>query len=507
MNGISMDNPMALLMNLNVGAASPMPSLMPMPEGGNVDLLGFVNALEVSQGPGSPIGEDLTQMTTELVHSDFEQTKLQSISEPNSGDLLSSMLMGIPQVPNSGDKPLFKTNNTSDVGRPDTSNLLLETASKQVTGETQLLGDLVMVAPKSQPANKTLNESDVALWSQAFAQNDIESIEVVAEQPSAVQLMAKAEKLSSAEKMQLGLSVDSKVDSKQITLESLMAPVSSGKPLTKGTEPSTAKPQTSAEVDAIVSAPMGDRTMVAVSAQSKAPVSVPVSAQSEFTPFKDENKAKESNVAVDAADLMLSREIQMDNSNGKESSGSVVKSGSALGSASDTRLSDDSVKMLADKIESLKDNGSSTLRVVLNQDANGKIEIRVQKIAGELRVHLSSDSKEMSKALEGSKAELVTQLNDRVKFATVEIGSEVHRVASESSQLNSLKNVLNSSDVIRMGQTNEAKLNLASSSSDFSSSDFSGKQNHEFREQQGREESRERSMKKWQGVFEEKESA
>jgi flagellar hook-length control protein FliK len=481
-----MDNPFALLMNLGVGTpnagqtlASPFGAGAAVPGAESIDLLGFVNALEVSQGPASPLGEDLGEMTEALVEPDLKQKKMQNLADASSGELLTSML--------STENPALKTDSFKTVGHSKPANteaaLQVPATGRLVSGETQLLGDLNAVNMMSTPALKMalkggeekLAEKDVAAWSQAFAQNDVESIEVLSEPVTPFEKAQKSEKLASSEHVKLGSTVE----------EPALAPVA------VRAVASSAQRSTSDRADSSFTAFRPSDAAV----------------RTETSSSKD--KPARENVALDASELMLGRDMILDAAPTKDASG-VVKSAATLGAPSDTRLSDDSVKMLADKIESLKDSGSSTLRVVLNPTEGGKIEIRVQKIGGELRVHLKADSKEMAKALEVSKPELVSQLAERVSAARVEVGSELlGSSVAESSKLSSLKNVLHSGDVLRMGQGSELRSTTTSSStSDFGSSDMAGRQGQqEFREQQGREQSRDRGMKQWQGVFEERESA
>jgi hypothetical protein len=513
MNGISLENPFSFLMNIGTGTSlgsdlNGMPGMMN--DGSpSTDLLGFVNALEISQGPKSALGENLDAMVNEFVSTDLEKQKALSHMQAPSGDLLSSIALGLSvpsEVSNSMAK--IKTNDKIDVGHTEISNLLKESKnSKVISGETQLLGDLISVeaiSEKSLPNkafSKPIKDSDVAMWTKAFAQNDIKSVELINDQPSELNAAVKMSKLSSVDEVVLGSQVKPELFAAS-HVPKFAQPKVIQVPGKSQTESVSGDQQNSAK---------GFSTFVRSEAE---PVKTP-EPESGFQMFKDEPKTKElvsetATVATDAGDLMLGKDFLLAASPSKDiSSGAVLKAADQLGSSADLRLNDDSVKMLADKIESLKENGSSTLRMVVSPNESGKIEIRVQKIAGEMRVSLKSDSQEVTRALEVSKADLVAQLSnqlsDKTKVASVEVRSELLGSMSESSGLSSGKGVIHSGDLIRMGQNQDAKLNLASSQ-DFGSESSGGK-NPEFMDQSGRESSRDRGMKKWQTTFEERESA
>lgn len=515
MNGISMDNPMALLMNASVDSASNLSlgnsalSTDDTAVPGQTDLLAFVNMLDVSQGPSSAFGEDADQLVQDLVKDDFDSKKLADSTKPSSDDLLATMSQqaNVGFVINPND---IKIKSDSIVGHPIKLDETLSNKSKLTSGETMLLGDLknsgndpkIDMLLKNSNLNSNLNNTskaekvdlkDVSAWSQAFSQGDLESIELVPEKTQ-----NDFANVATTPKSAKSQNVDVKSNEVFLTSEPLLATAVKEKSPVAQTR--SELPVVNTQPNEIPLQNKGFERLMPAKAE---PTLTLVTKSDGFEKTKVDKSEKQDR-AVDAADLILNRQVLMDSMSNRDTSASTLKSPSTIGNPSDMRLSGDSVKLLADKIDTMKENGSATLRVVVNPNEMGKIEIRVQKVNGEIRVQLSSDSKEVVRALADSHAELASRFSGRSQITSVEIGGEIQKSVSDSVRGLSLKAAMPSSDVLKIGQSQESKLNLASS--DFSS-DFSGFRNPEHREQQGREDARDRGMKKWQGVFEDRESA
>lgn len=449
MNGISIENPFALLTNLgmNTGAVPGFPAtdlnLMP-----GVDLLGFVDALEVSQGPKTVSGDDLSALVAELKPDALDSLKDQELGEASSDELLQNLdVQNLDvKVPMVMARIESNTNDTLNVGLKDKAPVAAMSAETLLLGEMDTSLRIAKINPQPRP----VKVEDVAAWSQAFAQNDIESMELLSEaSPTQGQgLKAKPE----------------------FTFEQDFA---SGQDQSKSHQLKIAKPETS---------------------DLKSTVT--------FESFAPSQKKE----AVEGADLLLGREILMSASKDSAQSTATLSSASTLGQPEDTRLSDDSVKMLADKIETLKASGSSTLRVVLKNDEVSKIEIRVQKIGDEILVRLHSDSKDVARVLEDSRQDLVARLSDKVRLGPIEVKTDLSATTLDSVRYSAMKQAgWTSGEMLKVAQASESRMN--SGTGDFGSNFSQGHQSQEFLDQRSQNQSRDRGMRQWQGQFEERASA
>lgn len=485
MNGIGMDNPFALLMNMNIGVTSPDASLLnPSAAAQGFDLLEFVNTLAVTQGPTSPTGEELDGLADALAPTDIEIQKKAEIAMPTSDEVVQAMVSPVTnqQMWSTTSSDPLKTAIQNDVGHPGQTKL--EQSSKPIltTGDTGMAGDLseLMLSPRSMnrlPMSTTepLAQQDVAVWSQAFAQNDIESMEL---EPQLAALSGRG--------------------ASELASEDMLRPMGA-----KGRESSAL---VGGKVNAPVAEAAGFQAWQPAKVEATTLPEAPQAVESFALRSRKESSKSSGEQSSVGADFLLDRQIASTTAGIRPENG-ALQSAETLGLNGDARLNADSVKMLADKIETLKSQGSSTLRVVVSPDDMGRVEIRVQKIGGEIKVQLSSDSSQITKALEDSKAELMTHLANRTKVTSIEIGMEIQKTTQDSVVSLSLKNALPSTDVLKLGG-HEARMN--GSNMDFSgdSQKFSQGQPSEQQRQQGqREESRDRGMRQWQDVFEGRQSA
>jgi|GEM_PF-2536977 len=101
---------------------------------------------------------------------------------------------------------------------------------------------------------------------------------------------------------------------------------------------------------------------------------------------------------------------------------------------SDRRISSESVSFVAEKIETLRAQGGGQLRVELNPNGMGSIEIRVSMVRGQVQVKLAAERPETLKALQESRGDLLGRLESHQAAATLEMStlSEVRGQAMRS---------------------------------------------------------------------------
>ncbi len=116
--------------------------------------------------------------------------------------------------------------------------------------------------------------------------------------------------------------------------------------------------------------------------------------------------------------------------------------GSQLGEVGDRRISPEAMNFVANKVESLKARGGGTLRVELNPNGMGSLEIRVSMKKGGLDVQLLAERPETLSILKGSQVQLTEKLQeiapvklDLVQFSAKEIQSRSNQpfVRTEST--------------------------------------------------------------------------
>lgn len=508
MNGIEIGNPMSLLMNLGIGANSDVTNMSPsvhgVPQESSFDLLGFVDLLEVSQGPKSPMGEDLDLLSEELINSSVTNSKNLEKNLDSSQELLGAMVLQGNAKPTNSMTSNLKIDSKESVGLE--ADFVTNKISNLDASETLLASDLSLRNDKNFMMNQgfdsrffesantfgnKIGEKDIAVWSKAFAANDIKSIDVIED----------------ADTKNFG--IEKQIEANKLLQPNSLSELKSNKQKTQGPifnqKAKNSEPFVSEAVLNSKKNSSNDTSFEPFVATKNQKIETLFAKE---TNTENDQRPKLKTVVEDsstvAADFMLGREVGSESlSLASKSVSEPLRLATSIGDTSDSRLSDDSVKMLSDKIESLKESSPTTLRVVVNQSESGNIEIRLRKIGSELKVNLKSDSNELNKMLLDSKPDLIAKLSERFHNASVEVSTDVLRSSTDSLATNSaLKSMISSSDLMKIGssETKVSSSNLTSSEN----FDFSGSQKHEF---QGKEDSRDRGMRKWQSVFDQRESA
>lgn len=413
-------NDLMIMTSLNsVPTASPA---APTAADGFQDLLSIVGDMQVADAQGT--------QQNDLIDSSLQEMK----SEPQlKAQIEMANLQLMPQVMNGPSIGL-----PNDVSEEMPSRGVMVAASSIVSSPAVLSNskqsalvvdnaDALDLAQKAQVvlASKggeaqAMDPNAVAEWSRAFLADDIKKVEVGPVAPKNAELLAEVA-MPTSELPQI------KEAQRAVTPKSVERPFDFGQKASSAPEAFVAWSANSDSRSAMSSPgpDMGLGEKAARPSKSTSP------------------KGAE---AMSGADFVLGQSLSGRGVEAKAANSALVASAS-LGDAGDRRISADSVNFVADKIESLKAQGGGQLKVALNPNELGSVEIRVSiNKQGLLDVKLLAERPSTMSALNEVKSELTTKLASirptQIDVQSLEVGLSARSDARSVAHLASSQDML-----------------------------------------------------------------
>lgn len=494
----------------SVPAAGPA---APTAADGFQDLLSIVGDMQIADAQGMEqsdlIDSSMKEMLTEpQLKAQMEMANLQLMPQVMNGPSIGLPQDNSGEMPSRGLTPV--ANKPSTVGLDNASAMELAQQAQNV---------LTVKGSEAQ----AMDPNAVAEWSRAILAGDIQKVEVGPEAPLDLEQQAEVALLSS--------------DVPQIK------EAQKGLVIPKGMERGSDFGQRSAPAP---------EAFVAWSANSAAPAALPEAGLSEKAARPAKPSVAKGNEVMSGADFVLGQSLNGRGVEAKATASALVAS-ATLGDPGDRRISAESVNFVADKIETLKAQGGGQLKVALNPNELGSVEIRVSiNKQGLLDVKLMAERPSTMSALNEVKSELTTKLASirptQVNVQSLEVGmsargesrSVAHLASSQdmisahaptaSSQdlmsarapISSGSNIVREASVVRsetVAPTTKADLGFSNSFSTLDSGVKTPAESLAVRASEGsassegfssgwnRDERRERARHQWEESFKERRSA
>ncbi len=217
-----------------------------------------------------------------------------------------------------------------------------------------------------------------------------------------------------------------------------------------------------------------------------------ISADKEVLKIKSRVSAPKEEKVQNGSDFLLSdanalhSAAQHASTKGPEKAGLVAVSGRlTLGEVGDNRVSPQSASFVADKIQSLKQQGGGRIRVELNPQELGSVEIHVSvKRGGLMDVQVFAERPETLKMFENSKADLVAKLGERGS-AQVDMRPMLKDMAGAGASVaprsveSSAMGQMSSDQILQLRNTSDVMAPLSSSMNDVKSMSSNSKMSQE----------------------------
>ncbi|MBS1982981.1 MAG: flagellar hook-length control protein FliK [Bdellovibrionales bacterium] len=224
--------------------------------------------------------------------------------------------------------------------------------------------------------------------------------------------------------------------------------------------------------------------------------------------------------AVSGSEFLLNRSLADATASAKPAE--PIVGAAVIGKPGDQRVSAESLDFVADKIDNLRTQGGGRLKVELNPNGMGSVEIRVTQQRGGMKVELLAEKPETLKALNDAKADLSTRLQT-IAPSKLDV-SELHvRAATPPREMTASSDLMNLRGSERANlssvATGEIHRSESSGGASFSNSSDRGgaeagfgkpsdpSQRESFQQGQQREERRQKAMMDWETFWEGRKSA
>ncbi len=499
---VSMTGMSALLQGM-ASSPSPLASAMtPVPTGENgfADLLGLVEDLEIAEGQNGSREEFLSEAASNAEFPSLRQLE----SARNESALALSLPLNPTQDLSVATKPL-------NVGRaPLGGRETLDAAALSLEAEGMNREALRGLASKSAtPAPKG---EAVAQWSAALASGDVKSVTIegvsVASEGSGLErglLPAAPPALASKPRTERNDRAESALPPLAATTADRFSALveESAPPVASNPEPKLRERSAAPKSDVRETLERGNAPKREVASAEPREMgskdrALTTELVEEFSPKGKVRDAK--SFLLDRADLASEgahRGEQLSNARMP-----AVVGAAGLGEGDrDPRVSGESIKFVADRIDQLKAQGGGTIKVELNPQSLGTIEVRVSMSRNQVRVQVSAERPETLKALEAARLDLSSKLNEGPRAADLEFVAR-GSTAVVRDALASADSFLDVRDLSANRRASDVQVTSTSGGS-LSSERREGGSFDGF----GREERRENARDQWESVFDRRKSA
>lgn len=439
---------------------------LPVAGGTFVNLLDLVADLELSESQGGDFSGDLQKtLGSEVVDSQKSQLEKQALDSQVSGMALSlsapslyadQFKTNVPDAQTIGQIQFVEANKGQiqiGNGIAAARELMAQASELNAFSNNKFAGASLQKADQ-------LSSDSLAQWSAAIAAGDLKSVTL--EDALKVPGPETGPSLSSVDESKTGFKfADQKVN-----------PFSGAKPSAAIPQANSVAPQKIAAPQQIAAAVGGGA--IAKSADKAQQKSGDVqqlngageqpvferavfanasSSGSAFSKSDKEPRAFSKPVSVGAKSMLL-EQANVQSLNGAVAttvsatslrlSSGALREASNLGDVSDSRVSAESLKFVADKVEQLKAQGGGSIRIELAPRELGSIDVKVGMRGGLLTVEIKAENMTTQQALNSSKAELQASLG-KVAPAEVTVGTLKDSVQGET-KLNQVKGSASSSE-------------------------------------------------------------
>jgi hypothetical protein len=371
----------------------------PAPVGeGFQDILGLVSDMELADGQSPESQDFLEQQRSQLSLPGEQELALAR----NAAELQQISLVANPvQAPT-------ETAPRKDVGQRPLASGVETLAAHEVLSSVQDLGMFADRQLASRP--QSVDGEAAAVWASALASKELTAVELEAvpaspeTAPSPRVAFAPAQ--GSALPAAAALAVRDPSTLRDLAPE---APASAPAKVEAKAERETGKAVNAAEIRSPDLANVDTRKV------NEAPTVTRVSP--EPAPIFEKTARESAKPEVlSGHEFLLDRMDLSTQANARGADVASMRSPALVGAAalaspeSDRRISPESANFVAEKVESLRAQGGGQLRVQLDSQGMGAIEIRVSMSRGQVQVKLAAEKPETLKALQDSRSDLLGRL-------------------------------------------------------------------------------------------------